>query len=210
MAAAWLINETLRGGSAAADSPIQSKPARHLPGEAGIWIFIGGDLLVFSLFFATFLYYRGANLALFEHSQASLGRGFGLFNTLILLSSSLLVATAVKSAREGLHGRAGRLLVAAMVCGLGFGASKSLEYAAKFHAGITVQTDDFFMFYFMLTGIHMVHVIFATAMLFYLWTQTRAVQRGAHYLNVMEAGGVFWHMVDLLWVALFALLYLLP
>jgi nitric oxide reductase NorE protein len=108
-----------------------------------------------------------------------------------------------------LHTRAGKLLIAAIACGLGFGSSKALEYSAKFKAGINLNTNEFFTFYFMLTGIHMVHVIIATSVLFYLWTQTRARVHDAKYLSAMEAGGVFWHLVDLLWVILFALLYLL-
>ncbi len=183
-------------------------PVRHLPGEEGLWVFIGGDLLVFSLFFGLFLYYRGENLELFEESHRALNRGFGLLNTTLLLTSSLFVATAVASARQALHARAGKLLIAAIACGFGFGISKAFEYAAKFKAGIALDTNEFFMFYFMLTGIHMVHVIIATSVLFYLWTKTRASVRGANYIAVMEAGGVFWHLVDLLWVVLFALLYL--
>jgi nitric oxide reductase NorE protein len=182
---------------------------RHLPGEEGVWVLIGGDLVVFSLLFGLFLYYRGQSVAVFEQSQVALNRGFGLLNTVILLTSSLFVATAVTSARQGFHARAGRLLAAAIVCGIGFGISKTLEYAAKFKAGIIFNTNDFFMFYFMLTGIHMVHVIFATGVLFYLWGRTRGAVHSANYVSVMEAGGVFWHMVDLLWVVLFALLYLL-
>jgi nitric oxide reductase NorE protein len=191
-------------------SAVRKPVLRHLPGEEGLWVFIGGDLLVFSLFFGLFLYYRAQNLAIFEQSHLELNRGLGLLNTLVLLTSSLFVASAVTSARRGFHARAGRLLIAAIACGIVFGASKVFEYSAKFNAGIVFNTNDFFMFYFMLTGIHMVHVIFATGMLFYLWTRTRGVVRSAGYISVMEAGGIFWHLVDLLWVVLFALLYLLP
>ena len=189
---------------------VVGKPVlRHLPGEEGLWVFIGGDLVVFSLFFGLFLYYRAQNPAMFEQSHVALNRGLGLLNTLVLLTSSLFVATAVTNARKGLHARAGRLLIAAIACGIVFGVTKVFEYSAKFKAGIVFDTNDFFMFYFMLTGIHMVHVAFATSVLFYLWAQTRGAVRGTNYVSVMEAGGVFWHLVDLLWVVLFALLYLL-
>jgi nitric oxide reductase NorE protein len=187
-----------------------AKPARHIPGEEGIWVFVGGDLLVFSLFFGLFLTYRGHNVALFQESQQALTRGLGLLNTIILLTSSLFVAMAVSSARQGYHARAGKLLLGGAASGVAFGISKAVEYSGKFAHGITLKTNDFFMFYFMLTGIHMVHVIVATALLVYLWRTTRATTHGAHYLSTLEAGAIFWHLVDLLWVVLFALLYLLP
>jgi nitric oxide reductase NorE protein len=192
------------------DSGTSAVLQRHLPGEEGLWVFVGGDLLIFSLFFGLFLTYRAHDVALFEQSQRALSRGLGLLNTILLLTSSLFVATAVTSARRGLHARAANLLTCGIACGVGFGVSKAFEYSAKFAAGITLKTNDFFMFYFMLTGIHMLHVIGATGVLIYLWKCTRAVEHGHHYLSVMEGGAVFWHLVDLLWVVLFALLYLLP
>ena len=189
-------------------------PARHLPGEEGIWVFVGGDLVVFSLFFILFLYYRAQDVVLFERSQHELIRGLGLLNTIILLTSSLFVALAVASARQGLHARAATLLLGGVASGVAFGISKAVEYADKFAHGITLQTNNFFMFYFMLTGIHMVHVIVATGLLIYLWQTTRAathaVTPGPNYISTLEAGAIFWHLVDLLWVVLFALLYLLP
>ena len=190
-------------------SDAKAKAARHLPGEEGIWVFLGGDLLIFSLFFGLFLNYRTRDVALFEQSQAVLARGFGLINTLILLTSSLFVAMAVSGARQGLRARAAKLLLAGIACGVGFCISKAFEYGATISAGITLKTNDFFMFYYMLTGIHLVHVIAATSVLIYLWTITRAPNHSVTYLSVMEAGTVFWHLVDLLWVVLFALLYLL-
>jgi nitric oxide reductase NorE protein len=183
---------------------------RHLPGEEGIWVFITGDLLVFSLLFGLFLDDRSHNVALFEQSRAILGRGFGLFNTLVLLTSSLFVALAVNKARQELRKQAATLLACAIVCGFAFGASKVTEYSSKISHGITPQTNDFFMYYFMLTGIHMFHVIIATVVLFFLWGRTRSTKPDPNYISVMETGAVFWHMVDLLWVILFALLYLLP
>jgi len=191
------------------DTGRSEAPKRHVPGEDGIWVFIGGDLLVFSLFFGLFLRYRAQDVALFEQSHALLSRGFGLVNTIILLTSSLFVAMAVIGARQGFYERSSRLLLGGIASGVAFVISKALEYSAKFEAGITIKTDNFFMFYFMLTGIHLLHVVVATAVLVYLWTLTRAAKRGASYVSVMEAGGVFWHLVDLLWVVLFALFYLL-
>ena len=191
------------------ESGQDSRRQLHLPGEEGIWVFIGGDLFIFSTFFVSFMLYRAKDTALFLDSAALLNRGFGLVNTLIMLSSSVFVALAVISARQGLRERAGMLLLAGIACGIGFGILKALEYAAKIRAGITLNTNEFFTFYYMLTGIHMFHVTVATIVLYYLWTCTRSAAPGPNYESVMEAGGIFWHVVDLLWVVLFALLYLL-
>jgi nitric oxide reductase NorE protein len=87
-------------------------------------------------------------------------------------------------------------------------ASKSTEYAEKFAAGITPLTDDFYMWYFTLTGIHLVHVLCGTSLLAYVWTKSR---RGAYSSSnrvVLECVASFWHLVDLLWIVLFPLLYL--
>jgi len=193
----------------AAASTVEGKPKRHLPGEEGMWAFIWGDLLVFTIFFNLFSYYRAHDVALFEHCRELLSRWQGLINTLLLLTGSLFVAVAVSSAREGRHQRAGRLLLCGIACSVGFGVSKVIEYTIKIRHGYTLQTNDFFMFYYMLTGIHMVHVIVATAILVFLWAKTRAPEHDRNYIALMESGGIFWHMVDLLWVVLFALLYLL-
>jgi nitric oxide reductase NorE protein len=83
--------------------PTVPPPARagHVPGEAGVWVLILGDIFAFSAFFAVFLLHRAQNVALFSVSQATLERGFGLLNTALLLTSSLFVARAVLAARAG-------------------------------------------------------------------------------------------------------------
>jgi nitric oxide reductase NorE protein len=85
--------------------------------------------------------------------------------------------------------------------------SKALEYTAKFKAGITLLTNDFFMYYFVLTGIHLAHVVAGNVVLAVLWHKSRSAP-AAGSLNLYESGATYWHMVDLLWVCLFPLLYL--
>lgn len=187
----------------------QARPQRRLPGEEGIWVFVIGDLFLFTVFFVSFLMSRAKSQDLFVRSAQTLDLDFGLANTLILLTSSVFVAMAVHSARQGLHARAGRLVLAGIACGVGFGVSKALEYTSKITSGITLNTNEFYTFYFMLTGIHLLHVVVATLVLVYLWRCTRKSTASPHYISTMESGGLFWHLVDLLWIILFALLYLL-
>ncbi len=179
--------------------------ARRLPGEAGVWVFIFGDLLMFGLFFLTYMAYRADDPALYRASQLQLNRGFGLFNTLLLLSSSLAVALAVQDARAAGR-RAPALILAAMACGAGFCAVKAVEYTEKIAAGITLNSNPFFMFYFAFTGIHLLHVLIGLGVLGFMLSKLHA--RDAGTIGALEGGGAFWHLVDLLWVVLFALFYL--
>jgi nitric oxide reductase NorE protein len=181
----------------------------HVPGEAGVWVLILGDLLAFSAFFAVFLVHRSENVALFSASQAAMDRRFGLANTLLLLTSSLFVAGAVTAARAGARGRAARLLMLALGCGCGFIVSKVFEWAGKIAAGITLNSNEFYSFYYMFTGIHLVHVLLGMGVLMYLLVRSKRPDPGTSYVALMEGGGAFWHLVDLLWVVLFPLLYLL-
>jgi nitric oxide reductase NorE protein len=183
--------------------------AGHIPGEAGIWVLILGDMFAFSAFFAVFLLHRAQDVALFSASQAALDRRFGLLNTALLLTSSLFVARAVIAARAGARPLSVRLLMFALACGGGFVASKAFEWGAKIAAGITLNSNEFYSFYYMFTGIHLLHVLVGMGVLTYLLARSRRGDPGASYVATMEGGGAFWHMVDLIWVVLFALFYLL-
>ncbi|MET0546137.1 MAG: cytochrome c oxidase subunit 3 [Caulobacterales bacterium] len=182
--------------------------ARRLPGEEGVWLFICGDMMVFAVFFLTFIYYRGLNPAIYDASQLKLNEFWGLINTLFLLTSSWCVAAAVHAARHGKEGLPTKFLVGAMVFGGAFVCVKIIEYGEKFAAGINVLTNEFFMFYFMFTGIHLVHVLIGLGVLTFLLNKSRKGYRSETDIQIIEGGGAFWHLVDLLWVVLFALLYL--
>jgi nitric oxide reductase NorE protein len=182
--------------------------APKLPGEAGVWVLIFGDMAVFSAFFLTFAYYRAEDAALFHRSSATLNPALGALNTLLMLTSSWFVATGMHALRRGRQRPAAQCFLSALGCGLGFVGVKAVEYGAKFSAGITPATNDFYMFYFALTGIHLLHVLFGMAVLAFL---ARGAARGpidARKIQHFESGASFWHLVDLLWIVLFALLYL--
>lgn len=185
-----------------------TQAASHLPGEAGTWVFIGGEAMVFSLFFSIFLHDFGFDPALFRASQAHLNQTVALVNTILLLSSSWLVATAVEAARRNTGPIASVCFASALICGLGFCVIKFFEYREKLAAGITVNTNAFWTFYFMYTGIHLLHVLIGLGVLTFLMHLSRKGVFDSRRLSHIESGASYWHLVDLLWIGLFALLYL--
>ena len=185
----------------------ETATARRVPGEPGIWVIIFGDLLVFSLFFGTFAYYRMGEPELFRQSQAHLNQAFGLLNTILLLTSSWAVAKGIGLVRAGQGERARSLVGLAMLLGAGFAVVKVFEYREKLAAGIGPTTNDFFMLYFTYTGVHLLHVLAGLGALAFLRSRTtRPPDPGT--IAAMEGCGIFWHLVDILWVVLFAILYL--
>lgn len=179
----------------------------HLPGESGVWVFILGDMLMFAAFFIVFMFYRSEDVALYVKSQLTLNQHLGALNTFFMLTSSWCVAVAVEAARGARPRGAQGWLLAAMSCALGFVIVKFFEYREKILAGFTLTSNDFFMYYYMLTGLHLMHVLLGLGVLAYLW-QCLRTPAGDTTLRTLESGASFWHMVDILWIVLFALLYL--
>jgi nitric oxide reductase NorE protein len=193
-------------GRVTAAGPDRPPRPGHIPGEVGVWVLILGDMTMFAVFFALYSQARAADVALFDRSQARLSTGIGLANTLLLLASSFFVARGVHRVRGGGEGSA--CFALAMLCGAGFGVDKVLEYGEKLSAGITPVSNDFFMYYFVLTGVHALHLVIGMFVLAYLWRATRrATSRPS--VAVVEGCASYWHLVDILWIVLFPLLYLL-
>jgi nitric oxide reductase NorE protein len=182
---------------------------RRLPGVEGVWVFVLADMTVFAVLFGSFMISRRRNSALFETSRHALNPNFGGVNTLILLTSSLLAALALDAVRKSRFVLAQRLIGGAFLCGIAFMVSKALEYTEKLNAGISLLTNDFFMYYFTLTGIHLFHVVAGNVVLAVLWFMARSRSFDPEHPVVIECGAIYWHMVDLLWIILFPLLYLL-
>jgi nitric oxide reductase NorE protein len=182
----------------------------HIPGEVGIWIFVIWDMTWFAVLFAVFLDARAHHLTTFERGRLDLTLWAGTLNTLLLLTGSLLVALAVGQVRAGEHAHARRLLGFALLCGAGFVVNKLFEYLRLVSAGHQPGGhNQFFTYFFVLTGIHLVHLLVGLMALTYMRRVTgRAATRRNDIRNI-EICATYWHLVDLLWVALFALLYLL-
>ena len=182
---------------------------RRLPGVDGVWVFIGADSVIFAILFLSFMQDRLKNPALFEASRHTLNINLGGIDTLILLTSSWSVALAIQALKRDLGDRVSRFLLGGVLTGLMFVASKSIEYFQKFAHGLTPGTNPFYMWYFTLTGIHLVHVLLGTGLLAYLWVRSRSGAFSAAHRAVPESVASFWHLVDLLWIVLFPLLYLM-
>lgn len=192
--------------SEAVDAPRESVGAGHVPGESSMWFFVIGDLLIFAVYFVVYMCYRGENHQLFLDSQARLNNDIGAVNTVVLLTSSLFVALGVSAVRSGKYADAQRLLSLAFGCGAIFPVLKAFEYIPEVTAGVTPGANLFFMFYFVMTGMHLCHVFLGLVILSFLIRNVRSKQPR---ISLVETGATYWHMVDLLWIVLFALLYLM-
>jgi nitric oxide reductase NorE protein len=172
-------------------------------------VFILGDMTVFALLFGVFIYYRGTQPTVFAHSQLQLHRSFGAINTLLLLTSSLSVITAVRAIRAQMRRLAQATIAVALVCGAGFLLNKALEWSDLLSHGHEPAANNFFMYFFVLTGIHAFHLLVGIGVLIALLVLARKPILSEGQFAFIEGGACFWHMVDLLWVVLFALLYLM-
>jgi nitric oxide reductase NorE protein len=182
---------------------------RRLPGVDGVWVFIGADSAIFAILFLTFMQDRLKSPALFEASRHALNLNLGGIDTLILLTSSWSVALAIQALKRDLIDRVPRYLLGGVLTGLMFVMSKSIEYFQKLAHGVTPGTNPFYMWYFTLTGIHLAHVVLGTILLTYLWISARRRAYSSSHRAVPESVASFWHLVDLLWIVLFPLLYLM-
>lgn len=181
----------------------------HVPGELGIWVFVLGDMTMFAAFFGCFIHDRAGRAVMFDESQARLHIGFGAINTCLLLTGSLFVVWAVEATRRDSLPEARRWLGLAFACASVFGLDKVLEYGEKLADGITPATNLYFMYFFMFTGLHAVHLIIGMIVLARLRKLCGQPVLTPANRRTIEVGASYWHLVDLLWVVLFALLYLM-
>ncbi len=186
-----------------------SKLGRNLPGDLAMWCFIFAELLVFGIFFLAYAFVRARNIELFNASQMHLDRVSGAINTVLLITSSYFVVRAVEAIQRNRGQRCAQWLIAAIVCGSFFVILKLIEFGAKIEAGITMSTNIFYMFYLFLAFFHFMHVILGMVI---LGSVALKAWRGG-YTSVdhagVETGAAYWHMVDLVWIVLFPLIYVL-
>jgi nitric oxide reductase NorE protein len=178
---------------------------RFVPGQPDMWAFVLFETLVFTGYFGFYLFYRARSPELFVHSQAHLDLRVGVLNTLVLLLSSWSVARCVQSARAGAYPAALRDIAITAACAAVFLAVKVFEWARLVYAGHGPDSDDFFSYYFFLTGIHFVHLLIGFVVLGVVMYQLRSPQRRSQ--ETVETCATYWHTVDYLWVLIFALLY---
>lgn len=181
----------------------------RLAGDLAVWLIILAEMLAFAILFLSYAFARVREVALFNASQSTLDLNTGAINTALLITGSWCVVRAVHAVRRNASQVGARWLVAALVCGASFVTLKTLEFAAKADAGIDLSTNTFYMFYLLLTGFHYCHVIVAMVFLGILLVKTLQGNYGSHDYHALESGAAFWHMVDLLWIVLFPLVYVM-
>lgn len=187
----------------------EARQTHRLPGDSGVWAFIIADMGAFAMFFLIFTAGRIAAPELYETSRQHLDANIGLLNTLILLTSSFFMVRAVEAARDADRSGMIRNLLLTILIGLGFAITKMFEYRAKGDAGIGLTTNEFYTYYFAFTGIHFLHYVIGIAALLMMLAKARSDALDDRFRTWIESVGCYWHMVDLLWIMLFPLLYLL-
>jgi nitric oxide reductase NorE protein len=177
------------------------------PGQPDMWVLVMIEAATFSAYFVVYTLCYRDDPSLFLRGQAQLSLGLGVINTLVMLTSSWSIARCVDSARKGNWPAAMRSLWLTAGGGLMFCALKIGEWMTELDKGFDFSTDLFFSFYYFLTAMHLLHVLVGFIALGVVWWQLRSPARRS--LELVETGATFWHMVDFLWVIIFALLYVM-
>jgi nitric oxide reductase NorE protein len=171
-----------------------------LPGDPMMWVLVFSEFAAFGLFLGAFIVAHAVRPAVFASGQAALDVSLAGYNTIVLVASGWAAAKGAASARAAERRRARLWLLLAMALGGAFVAIKLVEYAYEIGGGIGLETSVFFTLYFLLTGFHLLHVCLGIIIL-------AVVCRRADPVHV-ETGTVFWHMVDLVWIVMFPIVYL--
>jgi nitric oxide reductase NorE protein len=172
-----------------------------------MWFFVIGDLWIFACYFAAYVADRAHDARGFLEGQRLLHPAMGLLDTVILLTSSFFVALAAQATRAHDPRTAFRFVALGGACGVAFLVTKACEWRGEILAGFPASTAPFFTYYFMLTGLHLLHVCLGLVLLVLVARELRGAARPR--ADFVEAGATYWHMVDALWLAIFAALYLI-
>ncbi|MCB9475355.1 MAG: cytochrome c oxidase subunit 3 family protein [Deltaproteobacteria bacterium] len=187
--------------------------------KLGMWLFLGQELLFFSGLFLAYATYRFFYPDTFLEAHHHLSVPMGGFNTVVLITSSLTMALAVRAAQTSNQKQLIWNLVATIAFACVFLVVKYFEYSAKFHHGflpgkfytghgIEGLPHLFFGIYFVMTGLHGLHVIAGIGVLIWILMRSKRGDFSAEYFTPVENVGLYWHLVDLIWIFLFPLLYL--
>jgi cytochrome c oxidase subunit III len=192
----------------------------------GMWLFLVTEVMFFGGVFAGYLIYRGSFPAAFAEGSRHLSVLWGTINTAVLLCSSLSMALAVYSAQIGDRRKIVTFLSLTILLGAIFLGIKAFEYSEKFEHHLVpgphfelAETDNpdvkkanvqlFYCFYFGMTGLHALHMVIGVAILGVLIYQAKKGVFSPEYFTPVEMTGLYWHFVDIVWVFLFPLLYLI-
>ncbi len=192
----------------------------------GMWLFLITEVMFFGGLFLGYIVYRGLYPEAWHLGSGKLDVVLGTINTVVLIFSSLTMALAVHGAQTGNSKKCARFILATIILGTAFLGIKAVEYSAKFFPGespyylipgVNFLLDSphaggvqlFFSFYFTMTGMHALHMIIGLGVLFWLYLKAVKGAYHADYYNPVEVTGLYWHFVDIVWIFLFPLLYLI-
>jgi cytochrome c oxidase subunit 3 len=190
-------------------------------GKLGMWLFLVTEMLLFGGLFVGFGLMAAKHQAAFHAARAHLDRTLGTLNTVVLLVSSFTMVMAVLSARENRRKALVGFLIATLLLAGVFLGVKYFEYSHKFHEGLlpgkyySHQGDTvpgqgmFFSFYFMMTGLHGIHILGGMSAMLWLLRRSLRGDFSSRYYAPVEYVGLYWHLVDIIWIYLFPLLYLI-
>ncbi|MBI4366026.1 MAG: cytochrome c oxidase subunit 3 family protein [Deltaproteobacteria bacterium] len=189
--------------------------------KLGLWLFLVTEILLFGGLFVAYIMYRGLYPDLFHEASGHLNRILGCVNTVVLISSSWTMAMAVRCTQRNDANKANQFLMGTFFFAALFLIVKYVEYAHKFHEGLLPgayftnahfahpKAALFFSLYFMMTGLHGVHVAVGMGLIAWVWRRSNKGHFSAAYATPVEMTGIYWHLVDLIWIYLFPLLYLI-
>jgi cytochrome c oxidase subunit 3 len=193
---------------------------QHEASTLGMWLFLVTEIMFFGGVFTAYVIYRSAYPGVFAHASNHLDIVLGTINTGVLITSSLTMALAVHGAQVGKGELLKTGLMLTILLGSVFLAIKAYEYGHKFHEGLVPgpyftysgvdanNAELFFSLYFAMTGLHALHMVIGISILAILAFQARHGMYGPHYSTPIELTGLYWHVVDIVWIYLFPLLYL--
>ena len=186
-------------------------------GKLGIWIFLCTEVLMFGGLFVGYAIFSSQYPSLFLEGSKYLDWKLGSLNTFVLLLSSFTMALSIFYAQKNKLNKSTICLWLTLICGFIFMGVKYVEYSHKFHDGLlpgrffSYEGENlglYFSFYYSMTGLHGSHVIAGMALIFWLIIRSHKKHFGPGCVLALECVGLFWHLVDLIWIYLFPLLYL--
>ena len=185
----------------------------------GIWTFLATEVIFFGGLFLAYIVYRTAYPQAFTEGSHHSNLLLGTVNTALLLTSSLTMALSVHAAQEGNRQRLMLFLFVTLLLGLAFLGVKGLEYSehiserlfpgAQFKSGLPHGTQMFFVLYFLMTALHALHLIIGCGVIAVMLWLARNSAFSSHYYNPIEVSGLYWHFVDVVWVFLYPMFYLI-
>jgi cytochrome c oxidase subunit III len=193
----------------------------HNSGKEGAWMFMATEVMMFGALFCAYFMYRGKYYESWVEGGSLLDWRLGAVNTLVLLLSSFTMALAVRETQLGNNAKAFRHIVITTLCAVFFMVVKYFEYKGKIASGLfpsealwnyeaqSANLRLFMVVYFIMTGLHGIHILVGIGLMIWLMKRLKNNEFSKDYYTAVEGVGLYWHIVDLIWIYLFPLMYLI-